>query len=206
MKEPPFTWDDVITNFQKAIDGGKNADGAYDPEKFMEFKKQILGHLDNLEKKEKKSEKAKKTGIKKQPEKITFASETYLIDEYILWDDEVYAAAQEFYKHKTIYPNILLANSKTFSLIDENVKKYGTTNLVYEGKETEPPEFGGLSAFTAGDFSLDFCLDETAADDHFCLIYDNDPSFDGEEVDEPGALFAHKGARRGKYSRYKLAA
>jgi hypothetical protein len=204
--ESSITWDDIIANFQKTLNDRKNTNGNDDSEKLAEFKRQIIGHLDNLDKKEKKSKKAKKSSVKKQPVDVSYASETFHIDDYMIWDDEVFAAAHEFYHKKSIYPNILLANSKTFKEIDEIVKEYGTTSLVYEGDEEEPPEFDGLSEFTANDFSLTFCLDETIADDYFCLIYDSDPSFDGEEIDESGTLFENRKIKHGKYSRYKLAA
>lgn len=200
------TWDDIINNLQKAVNACKDADGNDNPEKLTEFKERLVGHLDNLDKKEKKSKKAKKAGIKKQAKNVSYIFETYHIDDYMLWDDEVFAAVQEFYKRKNIYPNILLANSKTFAKIDVSVKEYGTASLVYEGDEEESPEFDGLSGFTANDFSLTFCLDETVADDYFCLIYDSNPSFDGEEKDGQVTLFPTGKTKRRKYNKYTLAA
>ena len=56
-------------------------------------------------------------------------------------------------------------------------------NRRWEG-EGEPEEFTGFSSFFTDDFEVLFCIDNEMETNHFKLIYDEDPIFDGEEKPE----------------------
>jgi hypothetical protein len=183
-----LTWDDVIANFQKLANACKDENGNEDPAKFAAFKKQILEHLDKVEEAEKPD---------------ACFTKQYHINDYASWDDEVFNNVQIFYQKHKIYPNILLANKKTYAKIDEAVKIYGTEKLVYCGDEEEAPEFEGLSDFVSDEFALDFCLDEDMKTNYYKLVYDNDPTFDGEDIEDDVPTASEPMPRTTRY-RYKL--
>jgi hypothetical protein len=140
---------------------------------------------------------------------ITPTEEEAQFDDYESWDDTLYLIANVFKQKHSIYPNIMLASEATYNHIDENVRKNGIKHLEYEGDENPPPEFKGLSSFSTEDFEVNFCLDNDLPENIFHLVYDDDPSFDGEDLDENGQLdhnLMFPGNKRIVYHRYKLAA
>ena len=158
MKDNDLTWDDIIKSMQKGI---TNSQGETDEEKLKYFKEKIIGHLDKL-----------------SNEPVDFG----IISRISRWADIIAMKVVDFHEEKGVYPNILLANISTFERIDKYCKKH-PENLVYEGSE-QSPEFDGLSGFYTSEYNLDFCIDNDIAINHFRLIFDENPDFDGEENNE----------------------
>jgi hypothetical protein len=192
------SWDDIISSLQAASEASKGPDDKEDPVKFAEFKRQALAHLDDVAK-----EEAKKTKT------VSFLEEEARFGSYDGWDDTVYTSVNIFYDKHTIYPNIMLASKSTYDKIDLSIKEHGTQWLEYEGDEDPPPEFsGGVDSFNASDFELWFCLDDRLDTDTFRLIYDDDPSFDGEdnEGEKPWQKARRVFPAKRLYQHYRLAA
>jgi hypothetical protein len=184
------TWDDIVSNLQKSIDACKDENGNENTEKFACLKNQMLKHLDKVE----EDEKANGSFTKQ-----------YRIFNYAKWDDEVFNNVQSFNQNHNVYPNILLANKKTYAKIDGAVKKYGTEKLFYSGGEDEMPDFDGLSDFVSDEFTLDFCLDGEMRTNYYKLVYDSAPTFDGEYIEDEKSRVNICNLRKTRY-RYKLAA
>jgi hypothetical protein len=134
-------------------------------------------------------------------------------EQYIFWNHEIYNASLDFYDKYNIYPNIMLASEITYNGIDNQLKTYGfgADGLRWDGDPSEkPPEFTGLSSFSTKDFTVEFCIDNEIKEMSFALVYDDDPSFDGEDiVDNPEGINHKRVFPKGKrtmYRRYKLAA
>ena len=111
------------------------------------------------------------------------------ISDYSTWDDTIHEHACKFFKSYSIYPNILLASKITWQKIDEyanlfkpeNIKK-SNTDIIDD--EENNGDIKSISTFTTSSYSLEFCLDEKANADYCILIFDEDPTFDGEPCDE----------------------
>jgi hypothetical protein len=50
------------------------------------------------------------------------------------------------------------------------------------GEAKYKEEFIHISGFASALYSIDFCLDESIAPNHITLVFDEDPTFDGEEL------------------------
>lgn len=131
-----------------------------DPE-FEQFKRQILNHLDTL---------------------ARTPCDTGRFTDYSAWADALHDKVLDFYEERGIYPNILLTNDATYDKITE-YEQDKPENRVWEG-DGEPEEFTGLASFTTPDYALEFCVDNEMEADMFRLVYDEDPTFDGEEIPE----------------------
>lgn len=131
-----------------------------DPE-FEQFKRRILNHLDTLS---------------REP------CDTGRFTDYSAWADALHDKVLDFYEERGIYPNILLTNDATYDKITE-YEQDKPENRVWEG-DGEPEEFTGLASFTTPDYALEFCVDNEMEADMFRLVYDEDPTFDGEEIPE----------------------
>ncbi len=93
----------------------------------------------------------------------------------------------KFYEAFNIYPNLLLAAETTWKKIDHYANLISPVNI-YKGPETDDEmneEFKSISSFVTPDFELEFCLDFKIKENYFILIFDEDPSFDGEPVEDP---------------------
>ena len=89
------------------------------------------------------------------------------------WADELNAKVQSFKAEFGHFPNIMLANSITYSRIDL-VANTKPKNI--RGKKNDVPEnFVGLSGFNGEGYSLDWCVEEELSDLEFILIFDTDP-------------------------------
>ncbi|GBU28521.1 hypothetical protein R84B8_02080 [Treponema sp. R8-4-B8] len=158
MKDNNLTWDDIIESIQKGI---ANSHGETDEEKLQYFKEKILGHLDKL-----------------SNEPVDYGKITRISQ----WADIIAMKVADFREEKGVYPNILLANTSTYDKIDKYYKKH-PENLIYDGCE-ESPEFDGLSGFYTSEYNLDFCIDNDITINHFRLVFDENPDFDGETIIE----------------------
>ncbi len=144
-----------------------------DPE-FQRFKKMVIGHLDQL---------------------LLEPCDRGCFKKYKDWADTLYLKILDFKERKGVYPNIMLAQASTYDKIEREVAE-NPENLEWCGEEEAPDEFdGGLSGFGTDDFFVEFCLDteNTLKDGEFKLVFDEDPTFDGEEKpeDKTGRIFRY---------------
>lgn len=105
---------------------------------------------------------------------------TFCIKSWKHWDDEINQAVQEFHGAFSLFPNICFANRITFNRIDIAANKKKIKDSA--GNPAPQGQHCGLGVFVSTDYELDFCFDEKLPDKYFSLIYDSDPSDDGEPV------------------------
>ena len=111
------------------------------------------------------------------------------ISDYSIWDDTIHEHACKFHKSYSIYPNILLASKITWQKIDEYANLFNPDNIKKSDNDiiADEEDNGGIksiSSFTTSSYSLEFCLDEKANEDYCILIFNEDPTFDGEPCDD----------------------
>lgn len=108
-----------------------------------------------------------------------------VIEFYEFWDHAVFDGAERFKALYGVYPNIMQANQHTWDIIDDAANALGADGIMAESEESEPDETGirRITAFHTEDFIIEFCLDPSIADESFLLIYDESPTFDGENAD-----------------------
>ena len=154
---------------KKSTEKQKNTD----PE-FLRFKKLVLEHLDEL--------------LLEPENKGRFSN-------YADWADTLYLKIMDFKEARGVYPNIMLAQKSTYDKIDEAAKNE-QDSVEWTGDEDEKPEQfdGGLSGFSTQNFRVEFCLDveNELQEDEFLLVYDEAPTFDGEDIETP--LYFRKAA------------
>ena len=90
-------------------------------------------------------------------------------------------AAKEFKKQFRAYPNIMLANSRTYEKIDLTAEHFNKVACKRVSGLPKAGEHVCLASFNATKYSLEMCIDEKIMDNRFVLTYDTD---DLEEVDE----------------------
>ena len=126
---------------------------------------------------------------------------TGIIIDFAVWDDTINLYVAKFHEKYNVFPNILLANEYTYKKIDLYAQKHPERIIDSTGEdsiETSSISYQGLSAFTVGEYELDFCLDYEAANGSFILIFDEAPDFDGEpeplpvEDEEKPKLYIYK--------------
>ena len=131
-------------------------------EEFLRLKAHILAHLEEL--------------LLEPCDRGSFKN-------YDEWDDTLYLKINAFKEERGIYPNIMLARKSTYCKIDKVAAEH-PDRLEWDGEGDAPDDFeGGLSCFCTDDFCIEFCLDteNELKVDEFKLIFDEDPTFDGEE-------------------------
>jgi len=198
MAKENYTWDDIekmMADLQTATDEKRESD-ATDQEIFAYFKKKITT-WDDIEKTMSGLQSAahvEETTGQIDQEQLAHFKQMFLkhldsipvdkgtITDYTKWADIINEKVCDFHDERSIYPNILLANRRTFNKIDAYLKEH-PDNLLWDGIG-EPPEFDGLSEFAALDYNLVFCLDNTMKTNSFQLVFDETPDFDGEPVVE----------------------
>lgn len=131
-----------------------------DPE-FERLKRRMLNYLDNL--------------VHEPCDKGRFT-------DYSAWADTLYDKVLAFYAERGVYPNLLLTSDKTYDKITE-YEQDKPENRVWEG-DREAEEFTGFASFSTPEYSLEFCVNNELTTDTFHLVYDEDPTFDGEEKPE----------------------
>jgi len=105
----------------------------------------------------------------------------FTFDDISLWADELYESILKFHTKYNIYPNIMSTTKKIYQQIDAQIQD-DTENIVDEnGDHPEPGQKISLSAFSTENCSLEFTLNEIIVD-AFLLLFDEDPTFDGEPV------------------------
>lgn len=104
---------------------------------------------------------------------------SYHFESWKGWDHQIHLSVLDFFNAFKVYPNILLANSITFSRMDIVADKEKIEGP--EGKAVGKYEVVSMGGFSTEDYALEFCFEEKLSDKSFSLIYDADPNGDGGE-------------------------
>ena len=110
------------------------------------------------------------------------------LDDYTIWDDILDEHVTKFREKWSVYPNIALSAKETWEQIDAaanflHPENIGRPTAVLCGGEIVP-DFCPVSGMTTEDYHIEFCIDEKGKADRITLIFDEDPTFDGEYVVE----------------------
>ena len=105
----------------------------------------------------------------------------YQFSEFKKWDTELHEAATKFKGTFGKYPNIMLANDKTYHAIEASAMAVAPQNLYgpKSDKEESKPfsEIGGIDAFSTKDYYIEFCNDKNIPFTGFALVYDAKAQF-----------------------------
>lgn len=108
------------------------------------------------------------------------------MDKWESWDHIINDSIKDFLKTFNIYPNIIVANSHTYSQFDFITNINPKKRIKARHNITEkPPELNeniGLDGFEDSNYSLDFAEDNNLKDKYFMLIYDSEPEWDEIET------------------------
>ncbi len=114
------------------------------------------------------------------------------IKNYKAWDSTLHAYAKEFFDEHMVYPNIACASHATWNHIDKIANKRNPKNIQRSedylpdhtiGAVEEEEEIKTISGFATAEYSIDFCVDELIGNNCVVLIFDEDPTFDGENIE-----------------------
>ena len=104
---------------------------------------------------------------------------TFIIKNWNDWDDIINDSIRVFFETYSVHPNILLANTHTFSQFDFittiSPKRDNAKNDL--GKSPENNEEITLISFENAMCDIDFSVDEKIEDKRFVLIYDTEPDW-----------------------------
>ncbi|MBP7582393.1 MAG: hypothetical protein KBA61_00050 [Spirochaetes bacterium] len=110
------------------------------------------------------------------------------INDYMKWDDTIHEHACIFNNIYSVYPNLMLASKTTWKKIDKYANLFNPDNIKASESSIEninlEEEIKTISCFTTSDYSIEFCFDEKVKEDYFILVFDEEPIFDGEPVDD----------------------
>ena len=113
-----------------------------------------------------------------------------VIIDFSVWDDTIHLSAVNFHNQYNVYPNILLANDSTYRKIDLYAQMHPNRIVTsdddgnIETIETSNESYDGLSRFVTVDYELECCMDFDLQEGYFTLVFDEEPDFDGERVEE----------------------
>lgn len=117
-------------------------------------------------------------------------------EDYQHWDRELYESANLFREIFTIFPNIVITSKPTaikIEMVANNKRKHNIKGS--ENQNPDPDEFALLTSFEAGEFSLEFAIDDSIPDNKFILAFDSAPNWDdGEPKEEPEKIQKEKAA------------
>lgn len=110
------------------------------------------------------------------------------LDDYTVWDDILDEHIRKFRRKWSIYPNIALSAEETWEQIDAaanflHPENIGRPAAVLSGGELAH-DFCPLSGLTTEDYHIEFRIGEKSAADYVTLLFDEDPSFDGEPLED----------------------
>ena len=114
----------------------------------------------------------------------------YTISKWTDWGHDLSKSIDDFHDQYSYYPNILEANSYTYSQLDfltnldfeerrKVIRKNELSNLAELPSDDDIIE---LSTFKSNNCSLDFAINENLSDKEFLLIFDSEPDWDGEST------------------------
>lgn len=103
------------------------------------------------------------------------------------WDDTVNNSIHVFFETYSVLPNILVANTHTYSQFDYittiSPKRKNAMNDI--GESPEHNEEITLISFENAMCDIDFSIDEKIEDKCFILIYDADPDWESDKTNMP---------------------
>jgi hypothetical protein len=117
----------------------------------------------------------------------------YTFKDFEFWPRTVHESIDDFLTRFGMHPNIMCAAAEVWRAVDLAVQEDLQNVVNDKGEHPGPDDTVELSGFNAPDCHLTFCIHELPAYPAFLLIFDEDPSFDGEPefVDEDeGSLVA----------------
>lgn len=100
------------------------------------------------------------------------------------WDHTINMAVKEYKSEFKIYPDVMLANTRTYEKIDLTAGYFNRKNCSPRTKLVNPEsECVCLGTFTSAKYSLDLCVDEDISDDKFALDCEHDDDEGDEDTD-----------------------
>jgi hypothetical protein len=112
--------------------------------------------------------------------------------EFEQWPHELYRATVGFAHEFGVHPNIMSATTEVYREIDFYVQ-FDLENVENEnGEHPAEDEDVELASFLTPDCEVEFTINEMTPFPGFLLVYDEDPSFDGEPepVEDGGTVAA----------------
>ena len=104
----------------------------------------------------------------------------FAFDLLMEWPHELFAATVEFTEEFGVHPNIMSATTEVYRQIHYFVQ-FDLENVENEdGTHPTGEEHVDLASFLTDDCEVRFTITEMTPFPAFLLIYDEDPSFDGE--------------------------
>ena len=105
----------------------------------------------------------------------------YEFSDFAEWAGTVNASIEDFTESFGIHPNIMCAGSSVWQAINEAVRNEAQNVVNAEGEHPGPGDVVELAGFYYGDeCHLTFTVNEVTPYPAFLLVFDEDPSFDGE--------------------------
>ena len=110
------------------------------------------------------------------------------INDYESWDDTIHEHACKFHENYSIYPNLMLASKVTWDKIDNYANLHNPENIKPLDEFDEDfdldAELKSISNFATSDYILEFCIDLNVKEGYFILVFNEEPIFDGEPVED----------------------
>jgi len=115
---------------------------------------------------------------------------SYNLAKWTDWNSSLAETMDDFCNVYSFYPNILEANSYTYSQIDflinvipgEKQKLYRNDELLNQRQIPAETEEVGVIAYESDVGNVDFAIDEKLGYKEFRLVYDSDPEWEDETI------------------------
>ncbi len=122
------------------------------------------------------------------PAPVGILKKSFAFESFEKWPNELYAAIVAFTEEFGVDPNILCTTTEVYRKIDYFVQ-FDLENVTNEeGEHPTEDDHVELSGFLTDTCEVDFTITEMTPFPGFLLVYDEDPTFDGEpEPVEDGA-------------------
>lgn len=104
----------------------------------------------------------------------------YRFTDFEEWPHELFAAIEDFADEFGIHPNIMCAGTEVYSEIDRQVMSDLENVVNDEGEHPTADDEVVLAGFQADECDVEFTVTSITPYPVYLLIYDADPSFDGE--------------------------
>lgn len=154
-----FTWDDLERALRRNVELTKKyGRQEEDKEEFERIKRKFLAELDR---------------------QAAAPCDRGVFRRYASWGKTLHMKILDFKEERRVFPNIMLASSRTYDRIDAASET--AENVICVPRDGGADDPHGEFDFIDGDCMLHFCLDDTMRTGEFRLVYDSDPDFGGEE-------------------------
>jgi hypothetical protein len=112
--------------------------------------------------------------------------ERFRFSDYEEWSETLAGDIKVFRQVHTIAPNLLAASREVYLAIDEAAQSEREMVVNENGEHPSLDERFEISGFLIDGLEVEFVLTETTIAPEYMLIFDPDPSFDGEPFIIPG--------------------